>query len=100
MDAYDTRAVCCAVFVLVFVCCAATWQGRMVAVKIIEYMQEPGQKDPLEGLLSEQVQHPNVVGAANDQQVPSSAAAATVAAASERRNRDILSVTGQPAPPH
>jgi len=30
----------------------------MVAVKIIEYTQEPGQKDPLEGLLSEQVHHP------------------------------------------
>lgn len=39
----------------------ATWQSRMVAVKIIEYTQEPGQKDPLEGLLSEQVHHPNVV---------------------------------------
>jgi hypothetical protein len=33
----------------------------MVAVKIIEYMQEQGQRGPLEGLLSEQVQHPNVV---------------------------------------
>lgn len=43
------------------VCPAATWQGRMVAVKIIEYTQEPGQRGPLEGLLSEQVQHPNVV---------------------------------------
>jgi hypothetical protein len=33
----------------------------MVAVKVIEYVQEPGQKGPLEGLLSEQVHHPNVV---------------------------------------
>jgi hypothetical protein len=32
-----------------------------VAVKIVEYTQEPGQRGPLEGLLSEQVQHPNVV---------------------------------------
>ena len=39
----------------------ATWQGQLVAVKIIEYMQEAGQKGPLEGLLSEQVHHPNVV---------------------------------------
>lgn len=30
----------------------------MVAVKIVEYIQEPGKKDPLEGLLSEQVHHP------------------------------------------
>lgn len=44
-------------------CCAATWQGRMVAVKIVEYTQEQGQRGPLEGLLSEQVQHPNVVSA-------------------------------------
>jgi hypothetical protein len=36
----------------------------MVAVKIIEYTQEPGQKDLLEGLLSEQVHHPNVVSGA------------------------------------
>lgn len=43
---------------------AATWQGRMVAVKVIEYVQEPGQKGPLEGLLSEQVHHPNVVSGA------------------------------------
>lgn len=34
----------------------------MVAVKIVEYTQEQGQRGPLEGLLSEQVQHPNVVG--------------------------------------
>jgi hypothetical protein len=33
----------------------------MVAVKVIEYVQESGQKGPLEGLLSEQVHHPNVV---------------------------------------
>jgi hypothetical protein len=37
----------------------------MVAVKIIEYMQEQGQRGPLEGLLSEQVQHPNVVSSSS-----------------------------------
>eukprot|EP00878_Enallax_costatus_P010057 GHUV01010498.1.p1 GENE.GHUV01010498.1~~GHUV01010498.1.p1 ORF type:complete len:719 (+),score=216.73 GHUV01010498.1:179-2335(+) len=39
-----------------------TWNGKLVAVKVIEYSQE--QMDDgclLEGILSEQVQHPNVV---------------------------------------
>jgi hypothetical protein len=45
-------------------CMTGTWNGKMVAVKVLEYSQQ--QNDDgclLEGLLSEQVQHPHVVSA-------------------------------------
>eukprot|EP00879_Flechtneria_rotunda_P009419 GHRR01009861.1.p1 GENE.GHRR01009861.1~~GHRR01009861.1.p1 ORF type:complete len:626 (+),score=158.82 GHRR01009861.1:171-2048(+) len=39
-----------------------TWNGKMVAVKVIEYTQQQNEGGGLlEGLLSEQVQHPHVV---------------------------------------
>jgi len=42
---------------------AGLWNNSVVAVKVIEYpADETGSGSPLEGLLSEKVQHPNVVG--------------------------------------
>jgi hypothetical protein len=38
------------------------WNGKMVAVKVLEYSQQQNEDGCLlEGLLSEQVQHPHVV---------------------------------------
>jgi hypothetical protein len=40
------------------------WNGKMVAVKVLEYAQQQNEDGCLlEGLLSEQVQHPHVVRA-------------------------------------
>lgn len=41
---------------------AGIWNGAQVAVKIIEYVETAGQETKmLEGLLQEDVSHPNVV---------------------------------------
>jgi hypothetical protein len=43
---------------------AGMWNGKMVAVKVLEYLQQQNEDGCLlEGLLSEQVQHPHVVSA-------------------------------------
>jgi hypothetical protein len=55
------------------------WNGKMVAVKVLEYSQQ--QNDDgclLEGLLSEQVQHPHVVSASSHSSLHTAACVSTL----------------------